>query len=135
MLKSVVVALSLSVLAAASASAAATGSPARGGAPRFSRPAPSHEAKEAYLASYGTPLPSSANCTTLWFTQTLDHFSASPGTYQQRYFVCLDDDDAGRVEAAEDTPTPQPQDRPVFFYCGNEANVSRDVGGERNEEG
>ena len=83
---------------------------------------PSRDAREAYFAANGSPLPSSANCTTLWFTQTLDHFSASPGTYRQRYFVCLDAE-ADKPSASVDIGAAAPQDRPVFFYCGNEANV------------
>jgi len=55
------------------------------------------------------------NCTERFFNQQVDHFSAAippgrpDGTYAQRYFTCL-----------EDGWTPGD---PVFFYCGNEANV------------
>ena len=81
--------------------------------PRFPKPAPPTQAvRDAHLATHGVPLPSSANCTTHWFEQTLDHFGASPGTWRQRYFICLDE-----------SPTSSPAHRPVFFYCGNEADV------------
>ena len=53
------------------------------------------------------------NCTLEWHTQTLDHFAYSSATYdktfKQRVFVC-----------GEDKWNPG---QPIFFYCGNEANV------------
>jgi lysosomal Pro-X carboxypeptidase len=86
----------------------------------------------------GTPLPadsarpSSANCTLMWHTQTLDHFAWVPGpggmtTFQQRVFVCDEYWKPGRFahsfpehrEAAADA-----QCGPVFFYTGNEADVT-----------
>lgn len=59
--------------------------------------------------------PGAGNCTVHWFTQRIDHFGpAAPGgrgQFQQRYFVC----GLEYRTAAED---------PVFFYCGNEADVT-----------
>jgi lysosomal Pro-X carboxypeptidase len=61
--------------------------------------------------------PSSANCTTLYYEQDIDHFSwAAPGgsaktTFQQRYFVC----DQHLNSAAP---------KAVFFYFGNEDDVT-----------
>ena len=50
-----------------------------------------------------------AACTEKWFTQTLDHFSwANDTTWEQRYFICDKDWTPGG---------------PIFFYCGNEADV------------
>ncbi len=58
--------------------------------------------------------PTSANCTTYFFEQNIDHFNwgVPPGgvqTYQQRYFVC---DQHWRTDGA------------VFFYFGNEDDVT-----------
>lgn len=59
-------------------------------------------------------LPSTANCTEKWMTQPLDHFSDSDDnqvTFAQRYFVYdkfWDKDGQG----------------PIFFYCGNEADIT-----------
>ena len=69
-------------------------------------------------AAVGGPLrgtPGTANCTELWFNQTVDHFSwnAPPTgqyTYQQRYFVY--DKYWDRQNGA------------IFFYNGNEADVT-----------
>jgi len=59
------------------------------------------------------------NCTELYFEQRMDHFGPSPGTYMQRYFVSdvhygnnvRDNGDAGGSG-------------PMFFYLGNEADVT-----------
>jgi lysosomal Pro-X carboxypeptidase len=60
--------------------------------------------------------PGTANCTRHYFTQATDHFtSAMPPlgtmTFQQRYYVC---GAAYRTHAAG----------PIFFYVGNEADVT-----------
>jgi lysosomal Pro-X carboxypeptidase len=54
--------------------------------------------------------PGTANCSTKWHSQYIDHFSQSQGSkkYQQRYFVNADAWQKGG---------------PIFFYVGNEANV------------
>eukprot|EP00927_Polykrikos_kofoidii_P017959 TRINITY_DN18248_c0_g1_i1.p1 TRINITY_DN18248_c0_g1~~TRINITY_DN18248_c0_g1_i1.p1 ORF type:complete len:515 (-),score=64.31 TRINITY_DN18248_c0_g1_i1:127-1671(-) len=57
--------------------------------------------------------PGTRNCTTHWYKQTIDHFSWAPTptseqTFQQRYLV----HDAFWKKGG-----------PIFFYCGNEANV------------
>lgn len=49
------------------------------------------------------------NCTELYFNQEMDHFAPSPGTYEQRYFI---NDDYYRPGG------------PMFFYLGNEADVT-----------
>jgi lysosomal Pro-X carboxypeptidase len=60
--------------------------------------------------------PGTANCTELYFTNEIDHFSwaATPTgafTYQQRYFV---NDQYWRNGTAGS----------IFFYAGNEADVT-----------
>eukprot|EP00941_MAST-03F_sp_MAST-3F-sp1_P002699 g2699.t1 len=56
--------------------------------------------------------PSTANCTTHWFNQTLDHFNFhETRTFMQRYYVC-GKETWGRKSS-----------NPVFFYTGNEASV------------
>ena len=60
--------------------------------------------------------PGSANCSTHWFEQRIDHFSpqlppSGVSTYKQRYFVC----------GAEYRTS---MDDPIFFYVGNEADVT-----------
>jgi len=62
--------------------------------------------------------PTSANCTENWFTQKIDHFSPSfdvstPGTFKQRYFTCR-----------QTEWNPAGGHAPVFFYTGNEADVT-----------
>ncbi|KDO31005.1 hypothetical protein SPRG_04193 [Saprolegnia parasitica CBS 223.65] len=48
-------------------------------------------------------------CNVSFLEQTLDHFTASHGTYQQRYFVCAEHWTPGSG--------------PIFFYTGNEGDV------------
>ncbi len=56
------------------------------------------------------PLPTSANCTAHKIMQDVDHFSYGDGhQFSQRYFVC----DKFSVHGG-----------PVFFYTGNEADVT-----------
>ena len=58
------------------------------------------------------PLPSSANCTQYTIEQPMDHFSYSmhtEGFFHERYFVCSQFQVTGG---------------PVFFYTGNEADVT-----------
>ncbi|OQS04626.1 lysosomal Pro-X carboxypeptidase [Thraustotheca clavata] len=47
-------------------------------------------------------------CSVHYIEQTLDHFTASHGTYQERYFVCSEH---------------WVQNGPIFFYTGNEGDV------------
>ena len=49
------------------------------------------------------------NCTELYFEQHMDHFGPSPGTYKERYFI------------NDHYYTPG---GPIFFYLGNEADVT-----------
>ena len=49
------------------------------------------------------------NCTEAFFEQQMDHFAPSPRTYQQRYFV---NDEYYKPNG------------PMFFYLGNEADVT-----------
>ncbi|KAF0698339.1 Aste57867_11059 [Aphanomyces stellatus] len=48
-------------------------------------------------------------CTETYITQTLDHFTAHHGTYEQRYFTC-----------GEHWTSP---DGPIFFYTGHESDA------------
>ncbi|OQR87804.1 lysosomal Pro-X carboxypeptidase [Achlya hypogyna] len=48
-------------------------------------------------------------CNVSFFEQTLDHFTASHGTYDQRYFVCAEHWTGNGG--------------PIFFYTGNEGDV------------
>eukprot|EP00039_Didymoeca_costata_P029055 m.23103 g.23103 ORF g.23103 m.23103 type:complete len:514 (+) comp7466_c0_seq3:18-1559(+) len=61
----------------------------------------------------GNSTPSTANCKKFYYTQTSDHFSwtngTEPQTFQERYFICDEFWDG--------------KDGPIWFYCGNEANV------------
>lgn len=69
-------------------------------------------------AAASSSTPSSANCTTSWFTQSIDHYSWGPIegaggnlTWQQRYLINADfwrNDTSGAV----------------FFYTGNEGGVT-----------
>lgn len=52
------------------------------------------------------------NCTELFFAQSMDHFGPSPGAYRQRYFV----NDVHHGKGG--------RGRPMFFYLGNEADVT-----------
>lgn len=54
------------------------------------------------------PSPGVANCTEMYFTQYVDHFSWNTSTYQERYFMY---DHYYRPGG------------PIFFYTGNEADV------------
>eukprot|EP00124_Ichthyophonus_hoferi_P001466 Ihof_evm9s77 gene=Ihof_evmTU9s77 len=58
--------------------------------------------------------PTIDNCTVHWFTQPLSHFSYEPNqpTYQQRYYIC-----GNEYWNKKETS-------PIFFYCGNEGDVS-----------
>lgn len=69
----------------------------------------------AALIAYAAAHPDATNCTTLWFNQRVDHFSARspPGnvyTYQQRYLV---------YDAYFN-----PNQGAIFFYNGNEGVVT-----------
>lgn len=95
-------------------------------APPFGRtPLPRTNAKlwevvDAMHASQrsGNAPPVMENCDVHEFTQPLDHLSrGTDETFQQRYFVCRGGD--GKQTAAVDDG-----DRPVLFYCGNEADVT-----------
>eukprot|EP00056_Hartaetosiga_gracilis_P015991 m.3551 g.3551 ORF g.3551 m.3551 type:complete len:511 (+) comp3593_c0_seq1:107-1639(+) len=64
--------------------------------------------------------PTSANCTELYLEQQIDHFNFAPvsvpnhpSTFLQRYFVC---DQFVDKSSQEDTP--------IFFYFGNEDDVT-----------
>jgi len=119
------------LLAAASAAAAA---------PRAFRPFGGVRASKGSAAA-PVGRPSSANCTLDWHEQNLDHFSwvAGPGgqtTYKERVFTCGQDNwkppseafarafpdavyTAGAADAVKDATC-----GPVFFYTGNEADVT-----------
>ena len=78
--------------------------------PRLHRPPPSS------LRDNNNP--GSGNCSELFFTQAIDHFSSVPPplgetTYQQRYFLNTDSYDSSSPETAT-----------LFFYFGNEADVT-----------
>lgn len=61
--------------------------------------------------------PAGIPCKESWFEQKLDHFSwSNDSTWQQRYFIC--DKDWRRP-----SPLPWRTPGPMFFYCGNEADV------------
>ena len=66
-----------------------------------------------FATSHATK-PSTANCTTNFITQSVDHFSFSPvtdaDTFQERYYMY------------NKYWTPN-TNAPIFFYCGNEADV------------
>lgn len=62
------------------------------------------------LLAVGDARPGAKDCTELWITQDLDHFSfGADGTFEQRYLV----------NAEHASPT----DAPIFLYVGNEAPV------------
>ena len=62
------------------------------------------------LFAVGDARPGAKDCTELWITQDLDHFSfGADGTFEQRYLV--------NAEHAS------PVDAPIFLYVGNEAPV------------
>ena len=62
------------------------------------------------LLATGDARPGAKDCTELWITQDLDHFSfGADGTFEQRYLV----------NAEHASPT----DAPIFLYVGNEAPV------------
>jgi lysosomal Pro-X carboxypeptidase len=65
------------------------------------------------------------NCTELYFEQRMDHFGPSPGTYMQRYFVS--DVHYGNNARGDDGHGDDDGDGgsgPMFFYLGNEADVT-----------
>lgn len=65
----------------------------------------------AYCASADCglfPSPGVLNCTEMYVTQYVDHFSWNTSTYQERYFIYTNYFRPGG---------------PIFFYTGNEANV------------
>lgn len=69
------------------------------------------------FAAATTPTPGASSCTTEWFSQRIDHFSAAvpPGggmTYQQRYLVCAQFYRPSSTTGA------------LFFYNGNEGDVT-----------
>ena len=55
--------------------------------------------------------PGSANCTTHWIQQPVDHFAPSTATFKQRYFLCGTEYRTSKTD-------------PIFFYVGNEADVT-----------
>ena len=56
--------------------------------------------------------PPLSRCEEKWYTQPLDHFSfATAETYEQRYFICA-------------TEFFNPRSPTIFFYTGNEADVT-----------
>jgi lysosomal Pro-X carboxypeptidase len=71
----------------------------------------------AHAASYQQAAPVMAQCQELYHEQPIDHFayhrerSLEGRTFQQRYFVCAKDWWQG-------------PGAPIFFYCGNEADVT-----------
>ncbi len=80
-----------------------------------STPPPVHVPLHA-PASYQAAAPVMAQCQELYHEQPVDHFAyhreRSPAgrTFRQRFFVCAKDWWQGNGS-------------PIFFYCGNEANV------------
>ncbi|RHZ38954.1 hypothetical protein DYB26_007527 [Aphanomyces astaci] len=62
------------------------------------------------------PRPNTGNCSLHWFDQRLDHFTTLNATYKQRYFV-YDKFWKRQVDGHK-------EDGPIFFYCGNEADVT-----------
>eukprot|EP01064_Diplonema_japonicum_P037586 TRINITY_DN8842_c0_g1_i1.p1 TRINITY_DN8842_c0_g1~~TRINITY_DN8842_c0_g1_i1.p1 ORF type:complete len:499 (+),score=92.10 TRINITY_DN8842_c0_g1_i1:48-1499(+) len=68
----------------------------------------------AVLAGNPSPINPYKNCTLEWHTRALDHFTYLPetnqATFKQRVFVC-----------GEEEWNPG---QPIFFYCGNEADVT-----------
>ena len=67
------------------------------------------------------------NCTELYFEQPMDHFGPSPGTYMQRYFVSdvhYGNNARDNTDADADTDTGDSDSGPMFFYLGNEADVT-----------
>ena len=61
-----------------------------------------------------SPIDPAKNCTLKWYNQKLDHFSYSPDTdwrtFKQRVYVCGEEN--------------WKKGEPIFFYCGNEADVT-----------
>jgi len=76
------------------------------GSIRFSHPIPRHSSSGAQAKQ---PTGMVVNCTELYFRQQMDHFGPSPGTFEQRYFLYDDYYKPGG---------------PMFFYLGNEADVT-----------
>ncbi|KAF0708736.1 hypothetical protein As57867_006218, partial [Aphanomyces stellatus] len=63
-----------------------------------------------------SPRPNTSNCSLHWFDQRLDHFTTLNTTYKQRYFV-YDKFWARQANGHK-------KDGPIFFYCGNEGDVT-----------
>ncbi|KAF0708735.1 hypothetical protein As57867_006217, partial [Aphanomyces stellatus] len=70
----------------------------------------------AYDPNFMDPRPNTANCSLHWFDQRLDHFTTLNTTYKQRYFV-YDKFWARQANGHK-------KDGPIFFYCGNEGDVT-----------
>ncbi|KAF0733220.1 hypothetical protein AaE_009198, partial [Aphanomyces astaci] len=69
-----------------------------------------------YTPNFMDPRPNTGNCSLHWFDQRLDHFTTLNATYKQRYFVY---DKFWKRQADG-----HKEDGPIFFYCGNEADVT-----------
>uniref|UniRef100_A0A7S1LPM0 Uncharacterized protein n=1 Tax=Neobodo designis TaxID=312471 RepID=A0A7S1LPM0_NEODS len=102
----------VAALCLVSAVCASIGASRRGGAGVSRAPRMTHASIPASRAG-ALGHPGTANCTELFFTQRLDHYSqdVNAPTYQQRYFYCV---------PAGINWTPN---SPIFFYTGNECNV------------
>ncbi|CAK4620407.1 unnamed protein product [Aphanomyces euteiches] len=69
-----------------------------------------------YVPNYMVPHPDTSNCTLLWFDQRVDHFTTLNTTYKQRYYVY--DKFWSRKSNGHE------KDGPIFFYVGNEGDVT-----------
>ncbi|CAK8999056.1 unnamed protein product [Durusdinium trenchii] len=65
--------------------------------------------------------PSTENCTWRNFTQRIDHFGATEGTFPQR--LCIYDHWWRRAASGEELPRHKTSPGPIFFYTGNESPV------------
>ncbi|KAF0689171.1 hypothetical protein As57867_019271, partial [Aphanomyces stellatus] len=71
---------------------------------------------ETFETNMMSPQPNTSNCSLHWFDQRLDHFTTLNTTYKQRYFV-YDKFWARQANGHK-------KDGPIFFYCGNEGDVT-----------